>query len=80
MKYYFTYVLQSRVDRSYYVGWTDDLELRLKKHNAGKVKSTANKKPFEIVYYEACFDKSAAIKRERSLKTGFGRAYLKRRI
>ena len=34
----------------------------------------------ELVYYEAGLDKESAIKREKQLKTGFGRAYLKRRI
>jgi len=33
-----------------------------------------------LVYYEACLEKDNAVKREKELKTGFGRAYLKRRI
>jgi putative endonuclease len=45
-----------------------------------KVKATSPRRPFELLYYEACNLLEDAIRRERSLKTGFGRAYLKRRL
>ena len=80
MKYYFTYVLISKTDGNYYIGWTDDVERRLKAHNLGKVGSTKNRRPFKLVYYEACLIKKRAIHREKQLKTGFGRKYLKGRI
>ncbi|MCA9373399.1 GIY-YIG nuclease family protein [Candidatus Woesebacteria bacterium] len=80
MKFFFTYVLVSSKDNMYYIGWTDDLEKRIKCHNLGEVKSTKDRKPLELVYYEACTSKENAIKREKQLKSGFGRAYLKRRI
>jgi putative endonuclease len=77
---YYTYVLKSLSDNKYYVGWTDDLKYRIQMHNRGKVKSTADRIPFELVYYEACLNKEKAIKREKQLKTGFGRKYIKNRI
>jgi cell division protease FtsH len=43
-------------------------------------KSTKHRRPLELVYYEACNNKKKAIEREKTLKTGFGRLYLKRRI
>ena len=77
---FFTYVLKSQKDNNLYVGWTNDLINRLKDHNSGKVQATKARTPLEIVYYEACLDSSLAIAREKQLKTGFGRAYLKRRL
>ncbi len=77
---YYTYVLTSEKDKKLYVGWTIDLRLRLVKHNKGRALSTKFRGPFKLVYYEACLNKRDAIKREKALKTGFGRAYLKRRI
>jgi putative endonuclease len=79
-KYYYTYVLLSKKDGRLYIGWTDDLLSRVKKHNNGEVPSTLNRRPFELVYYEACLSRDNAIKREKVLKTGFGRKYLKTRI
>lgn len=64
----------------YYIGWTDDLQSRVSNHNLGKVKSTRGREPLKLIYYEACVSKENAIKREKQLKTGFGRAYLKRRL
>lgn len=77
---FFTYVLQSRIDNKYYVGSTNDLRKRLGEHNNGKVRSTKNRVPLDLVYYEACLDKIKAIKREKYFKTGFGRGFLKNRI
>ncbi|MEI8143097.1 MAG: GIY-YIG nuclease family protein [Candidatus Berkelbacteria bacterium] len=77
---YYTYVLKSLRDNDLYIGWSDDLKGRVEEHNAGKVKSTSDRIPFKLVYYEACLSREKAISREKSLKTGFGRAYLKKRI
>ncbi|MCL4359844.1 GIY-YIG nuclease family protein [Patescibacteria group bacterium] len=80
MKFYYTYVLKSLTDNRLYTGWTQDLQKRLLEHNSGIVNSTKARIPFQLVSYEACRDKEKAIQREKRLKTGFGRAYLKRRI
>jgi len=78
--FYYTYVLRSQIDKEFYIGWTDDLVERIRKHNAGLVKSTKSRQPFSLIYYEACLSKQKAINREKQLKTGFGRKFLKRRI
>jgi putative endonuclease len=78
--YYYTYVLKSRIDDKLYIGWTNNLRSRIKEHNEGNNASTKFRKPLTLMYYEACLSKEKAIKREKQLKTGFGRAYLKRRI
>ena len=77
---FYTYVLQSEKDGNLYIGWTQDLRERLTNHNQGLVESTKNRRPFRLVYYEACVVKEDAVKREKSLKTGFGRSYLNRRL
>jgi putative endonuclease len=77
---FYTYVLKSEVDGKLYVGWTIDIAKRVIEHNEGRVTSTAYRRPLKLLYYEACLTKEGAVEREKQLKTGFGRAYLKRRI
>ena len=77
---YYTYVLKSLKDGKIYAGHTNNLLKRFKEHNLSLVDATKTRKPFKLLYYEACNFLEDAIKRERSLKTGFGRAYLKRRL
>ena len=77
---YYTYVLLSQKDKQFYIGWTDDLKMRIQKHNQVHVLATKCRMPLKLVYYEACIGEKDAIKREKALKSGFGRAYLKRRL
>lgn len=77
---YYTYVLKSLRDGKLYVGFTHDVIARLKQHNSGEVTATASRTPLELVYFEGCKSKQLAVLREKQLKTGFGRAYLKRRL
>lgn len=77
---FYTYILKSNKDGKLYVGWTNNLTKRFIDHQKGLVESTKKRLPVELVYYEACLNKEAAIKREKQLKTGFGRRYLKNRL
>ena len=81
---YYTYVLlcidTKRNRKKFYIGSTSNLNLRKLKHNAKSVKTTKSFDKIELVYYEACLNKTDAGKRELQLKTGFGRGYIKRRI
>lgn len=77
---FYTYVLRSIKDGNLYIGWTKELRNRLKEHKSGQVSATRHRLPIELVYYEACLNEKNAISREKQLKTGFGRAYLKRRL
>jgi len=77
---YYTYVLQSEKDTKLYIGWTINLKNRIELHNSGKVPSTKDRIPFKLLYYEACLVEEKAIAREKQLKTGFGRKFLKNRI
>jgi len=77
---FYTYVLKSLKDGGLYIGFCKDLKVRLPQHNKGLVPSTKIRRPLKLVYYEACLNEKKAVEREKALKTGFGRAYLKRRI
>ena len=80
MKMYFTYVLRSQKNNQFYIGFTKDLKARIALHNSGKVRSTAGRQPLSLIYYEACLSETDTINREKYLKTGYGRRYLKNRL
>ena len=64
----YTYMLRC-ADGSLYTGWTNDLEKRVKAHNAGRgAKYTRARLPVTLVWYEACDDKIDAQRREYAVK------------
>jgi len=75
-----TYVLKSNRDGKWYTGSTKDLRKRFREHNDNKVFSTKNKGPFELIYCEACINEQDARTREKYLKSGMGKRYLKNRM
>lgn len=78
--FYYVYLLLSKKDNKWYTGCTDNLRKRLKQHNDNEVYSTKNRGPFKLIYYEACINKHDAFIREKYLKTGMGKRYLKNRL
>jgi putative endonuclease len=77
---YYVYVLKSEKDVKFYTGFTVDLKRRVSEHNAGRVRSTATRRPLKLVYYEGCLNQADAIHREKYLKTTFGKQYIKNRM
>jgi len=77
---YYVYVLRSLKDHQFYVGFTTDLQKRIVAHNAGKVFSTRSRRAFELIYYEASNKQSDALRREKYLKSTYGKRYIKSRI
>ncbi len=63
----YTYILKT-AKGNYYVGCTNDLESRLKRHQSGNVKSTRNKLPIKLVFKEYYETKSEAQKKEYKIK------------
>jgi len=63
-----TYILQSELDGSYYIGHTSDISKRLKEHNQGKAEYTSKKIPWKLVYVEIYDEKGKAFSREIFLK------------
>jgi len=76
----YVYVLLSEIDKQFYTGATTDLKGRLQQHNDGQVPSTSNRRPVKLIYYEACLSKGDAFRREKYLKTGMGKRYLRNRL
>jgi len=77
---YYTYVLLSEKDGKRYVGYTEDLKLRFEQHCKGQVESTKHRRPLKLIYYEACLEQADAKKREKYLKTHYGRLFLRNRL
>jgi putative endonuclease len=77
---FFTYVLLSKKDGNFYTGYTSDLKNRISKHNNGHIESTKMRRPLELIYFEACLNEKDAIRRERYLKTSWGKRYIKSRL
>lgn len=66
---HFVYILKSRKDDGFYVGFTTRTpDQRLIEHQNGLVDSTKNRRPVDLVYYEAYTDETMARKRELDLK------------
>ncbi len=64
----YTYILQCS-DQSLYTGWTNNLEQRIKQHNAGKGgRYTRSRCPVKLVYYETFETKEEAMSREWHIK------------
>lgn len=80
MKWWFIYVIKSIKDGNWYTGYTNDLKQRIEKHNSGEVFSTKIRKPFNLIYSEACLNKHDAQAREKYLKSGMGKRYIKNRL
>jgi len=79
-KFYYVYVLRSKKSKMWYTGFAVDLRKRFKEHQAGITGWTKNRGPFELIYYEACKNIIDARSREKYLKSGMGKRYLKNRL
>ena len=78
---FYVYVLVSESYGTLYVGSSEDPEKRLREeHNRGKVRYTKGRMPWKLIYTESYTTRSEAMKRERFLKTGKGREFLKGKI
>ena len=64
---YFVYIIRNTQGRLY-IGQTSNLELRLRRHNEGKVFSTKNRGPWQLIHSETFATRSAAMTQEKRLK------------
>lgn len=78
--FYYVYVIQSTKDKNFYVGYTNNIKKRIEEHNNGHVESTKSRIPFKLIYWEGCMSQKDALKREKYLKTAWGKRYIKNRI
>lgn len=77
---HYIYILKSLKDGKYYTGFSSDLRSRIRDHHAGNVQSTKNRRPLEVIYYEAYKEKTQAVRREKFLKTTKGKLQLKKQL
>jgi putative endonuclease len=77
---FFTYILRSMSTGRFYIGCTQNVEIRLTQHNAGKTTSTRPYRPWELAYIEAYPTLIEARKRERQIKSWKNREYMVRTL
>jgi putative endonuclease len=79
--FHFVYVLENNLDKGWYIGFTTDLKQRVDDHNNGKGgRTTKTKKSWKLIYFEGYRIKKDATGREKFLKSGSGRKYLKKQL
>jgi putative endonuclease len=77
---HYVYVITS-LDRNYtYIGTTDNPQRRIEQHNKGYNRTTKPYKPFRVLLIEEYPDRSSSRKREKYLKSGVGREFLKKHL
>ncbi len=75
---YTVYAISS-IERNYiYVGMTQNIYARLYRHNSGYERTTKPYAPFKLIYTESCETRHEARKREKYLKSGCGKEYLRK--
>ena len=68
--FYWIYILLSLKDGKKYTGYTKNLPSRFEAHQKGEVKSTKDRRPFKLIYFEGCLNQQDATKREKHLSYG----------
>ena len=77
---YQVYAIQSEKDGRIYVGLSSNLEQRIAEHNHGRVNSTKGYRPWRLFYKESCKTRIEARNREKQLKSGYGKEFLKKTL
>ena len=77
---YYTYIIQSLKDKTFYIGSTSDLRNRLDQHNKGQAKYSSTKTPFKLVWYGSFITKLRSQEFEKYLKSSSGFAFRNKRL
>jgi len=77
---YYVYVISSESKKYIYVGLTNDVSRRFNEHNKGLNKTTKPDRPFKLILTENHNSRSEARDREKYLKSGSGKEFLKKLI
>lgn len=73
---YWVYILQTQTTGRYYVGHTNDVEDRVRRHNEGRTEAAKGRGPWRLVRQEEFPTRQGAAARERAIKNRKGRAYI----
>jgi putative endonuclease len=79
MSFYYVYILENTTDKSLYIGFTHNVQKRLKGHQSGNTTTTRGK-TYKPIYAEAYLNKADALGREKFLKGGSGRKYINKQL
>ena len=74
---YYVYAIRSEQDGRIYVGMCNNVDTRVKQHNAGVTRSTKGYRPWVLIYQEVAADRVKAREREKYLKSGIGKEFLR---
>ncbi|PYJ42735.1 MAG: excinuclease ABC subunit C [Verrucomicrobia bacterium] len=77
---HYVYLLRSASDGGFYIGYTANLRKRFAQHAKGTSLATSHRGPWKLIYYEAYLNQEDALGRERYLKSGSGRRFLKAQL
>ena len=77
---FYVYVLRSESDSGFYIGFSTNLRARLRQHQASESFATKSRGPWKLVYYEAYLNQEDALGREKYLKSGSGRRFLRAQL
>ena len=76
---YWVYILKNSQNRIY-IGQTNNLDSRIKRHNNNEEISTKNRGLFNVIHQEIYRTRSEAMRREKQLKSGKGREWIKNNL
>lgn len=74
------YILKSESTGKFYIGYTSNINERLKRHNQGRNRSTKSGRPWKIIYKEFYNSKKEALEREGKIKSYKGGSAFKKLI
>jgi len=75
---FYVYAISSLKHNYIYVGLTQNIDNRIKRHNDGREKTTKFYRPFVLIYNEVCNTRPEARVREKYWKSGIGKEKLKK--
>ena len=74
------YLLHSISDNGFYIGFSTDLRKKISEHKRGGSFATKSRGPWKLIYYEAYTERQDAEGREKYLKSGAGRRFLRSQL
>jgi len=77
---HYVYVLRSLTDDGFYIGYSANLRKRVDQHSRADSFATSHRGPWKLIYYEVYLNQADALGRERYLKSGGGRRFLKAQL
>lgn len=77
---HYIYLLEDQVDLSWYIGYSFHPTQRIEQHVQHLVITTRHKTALRLIYIEGYLNKNDALGRERFLKSGAGRRFLKKQL